>query len=492
MLRTLTTTIIDKIRKNQLIKNTSIYLISRLIPQLLEFLLLPVLSKELTPDDYGITGTMNSYSGVFIAVLSLGLSSFLVRNYYDKQVSEEDKRSAVSTIITFELINLALIIGLLLLVGPMIWPILTSNQIPFYPYGQLVFITIFCMTLNGLPVAVFQARQQPARYAVYSIFASVSTIILSLIFTIQFHMGAYGLMMSKVICYSTVSLIGCGLILFENKAIHLRFQVIKNGLRYGIPLVPLSVSGWILKFSDRLVLERFVSITQLGLYNFGYSMATIFQIIIDVINVAWTPIYYDLRNNHDHKKIVQTFSAYFCVISLVCLGGILFVKDLFVILFPAKYHNSYLYTVLVIVGYYFMGIYRAAALPLLFYKKTSMVALVTVVAAISNIGINIYFVPIYGVMVAAYSTTFCYMLMAILGISFSRKFDPVAYPYLRSLFVIISILVCFVFFQFPASEMVNIYFRGLLFISSSLLLGILFLGEIIPDLPAKLKTLIHR
>jgi len=64
-------TMIGRLKQSVLFKNTFIYTLLQLINSGIPFLLLPVLTRYLTPEDYGMIATYNTFVGaVSISVVS--------------------------------------------------------------------------------------------------------------------------------------------------------------------------------------------------------------------------------------------------------------------------------------------------------------------------------------------------------------------------------------------------------------------------------------
>ena len=66
----------------KLVVNSSIFGIAPYLPRILSVILLPILTKYLTEEDYGIIGTVTAYTAAFSAFSTLGLTQVLFNSYY--------------------------------------------------------------------------------------------------------------------------------------------------------------------------------------------------------------------------------------------------------------------------------------------------------------------------------------------------------------------------------------------------------------------------
>ena len=63
-------------------------------------------------------------------------------------------------------------------------------------------------------------------------------------------------------------------------------------LKYGIPLIPHALSGFILAQFDRIIINNLCGNYQAGLYSFAYNIGMIMNVIVLAMNKSWVPIFY--------------------------------------------------------------------------------------------------------------------------------------------------------------------------------------------------------
>ncbi len=114
------------------ITNVALYTLGEIIPRILSFLLLPVLTKYLTTSDYGISGYINTVITFLYVLTTLSVNSYALRIYY-KIDSELEKKKLLGNIFLFLTGWGFIMLCLEALFFPFIFKTF-SVQVPFYPY----------------------------------------------------------------------------------------------------------------------------------------------------------------------------------------------------------------------------------------------------------------------------------------------------------------------------------------------------------------------
>jgi len=119
--------------------------------------------------------------------------------------------------------------------------------------------------------------------------------------------------------------------------------------------VPHGIASWILQASDRIILQRFVPLAEVGLYNFGYTIGMGMQFLVMGINQAWSPHYFRLMKAESgaDAKIVRAVSVYISLIGGICLAGVLFAGEIVHLLMPPRFYGAVPYIAPVLAGYLF-------------------------------------------------------------------------------------------------------------------------------------------
>lgn len=458
---------LKKVQGFPLIKNMSVYVLANIVQKISEFILLPIWARFMLPEDYGITGTLKAYGGILSPFLLLGLSSYVSRQFFEVYKDHSEQKKVITSIFALQLlIALAITLTFNIIGGPL-WAKFTTNAISFDPYVRIMLWSVFFASLTSIPLYVYQTRQMPKYYALLQYGAFVCNNGVTFILVVLLHERAYGWMLGTLIGNIVIAIVAISLLLRDWFSPKLSLRYMKDGVAYGLPMVPHQLAGWTNRFFDRTILERFVTLTNIGLYNFGYSIGYVLEAIIASFVLAWLPYYYRMMKEEEkpEQKVLNLFIPFLSLLSIITAIGILFSPEAIYLVLPEKYYGSIIYIGPVLFGYYFLGYYKIAASPLFYYKKTAIIASITFISAGLNILLNLLFIPQYGAIGAAWVTTGTYILTAISSQVISSRYQRLAHPYRWYIFITVLLFLCTIFVNIhPTMDIFGILIKLVLLI----------------------------
>jgi O-antigen/teichoic acid export membrane protein len=204
----------------------------------------------------------------------------------------------------------------------------------------------------------------------------------------------------------------------------LRFRprFITPHLKVALPMVPHNYSTYLLNSSDRVVMDLYkVSERQIGLYNVAYTFGNYFEAVGEAVGMAVGPFFSKLFSTKGEKaqkdERLLTFFLMGCFLSATFVAS-LWLREIFNLLISnPDLRTEYPIGILIIMGYAYRPMYWSAGIKLSVAKKTSLLWRISLVAGLVNVGLNLVFVPFYGIYAAAIST-----LISLLYIGFSGFF----------------------------------------------------------------------
>ncbi|MFL6281823.1 MAG: flippase [Pyrinomonadaceae bacterium] len=216
-------------------------------------------------------------------------------------------------------------------------------------------------------------------------------------------MGAWEAAFAIALCAHVGGLVGVG-----------RFdgRLLKDALRYSLPLLPAGLSVWVLDRSDRLVIGHFMGPESVGVYSANYALAGLLMLFQTPLQVTLLPKVSSLwREERDaavryvslSNKLFLTFAIPFVVAAPVVARPLL-----------VRLGNEEIgaaggvLTLLIAAGVMLWGV--SVMLTQIFYgaRRTLPVGVVTVAAALLNLILNLLLVPAWGVSGAAFATLVSY------------------------------------------------------------------------------------
>ena len=406
---------------SKLIKNTTIYTIGRVLPQAANFLLLPLYTRFLTPADYGIVNSMHLLATILLLLFSLYVDRAVYRLYYDYKTTEE-KRDYLGTTLIFIVCLSVFVLFFLFLVKDYIG--LIYKTIDFYPYYYYMIIGAFFRVFSLVPKVYFQVKEKASVFISLSLLEFVLTTSLILLYVVGFGAGAVGMLKASAFSALLVTpiyfVISLKMINFK-----LDFGILKSILHYSLPLVPTAAAAWILNLSDRIFIERYFSMSDVGIYSLGYKVAGIVLIFTAAFNQAYNPVFFKLANSEDQdeaKKKLYRYNNIFISITLLIFFVItIFSKEVIVVLLDPKYRESYKIVPIIAFAYLISQVSGLLNLFMGQEKKNIQLMYMIIFSAFLNIGLNFLLIPIFGVYGAGYATVLSFMVMFIVQYWYSKR-----------------------------------------------------------------------
>lgn len=439
-------TVSDIFRK-RVIVNASIFTIGAFIQRAAQFFLIPVYTRFLSPRDYGTFTTIMAMSGLMGALITFGIPGAILRYYFDF----ENDVKRLNSYLTSNYLFLVIVPGLLTIglsiSGKPLWTGLVHEAIPFSPYVQIALCATYLTGIWTMLNSLHQAKQMARAFVYSQIFnfglgAGVTVILL-----ITLKDKVLGPLIGNNVAAGITALILSLGFLHLHISKKISMADIKKSLAYGLPLIIHPLNTWILYASDRLVLAKFVSLAEIGLYSLAFSLSTILATLAVSFDQAWMPYVFSLYENHQRPEqvIIPTTSLYFFLMSSICLIGILFLNEFLTLFAGSAYQEASRYLSPLLVSGLFIGFYFLFSKPLFYFNKTRLIPFISGSAALAKLALNILLIPIFGTIAAAWTTLGAFSLMVVIGLILGQKAYSIPYPlgkYGILVFLIIVITVC--------------------------------------------------
>lgn len=401
-----------------ILNNTFIYTIGNIIPKAANFILLPVYTLYLTTTDYGLIESVNALSPILIILFSFSFGASIFRLYYDY----DDKETFFGTIFFSTLFISTFFLICTILLSDYIQQIYSS--IPFYPYFFYVIVACYISNLFDLPQKYLMIKDKPISYISLSLLRFALNAGFILWFIIYKSEGASGYLkagvISAVIVLPFYLLITSKIIVFK-----FSFKIFKDVLLFSLPLIPTLLSSWVLDLSDRIFLENYFTLSEVGVYSLAYKIAGLVLLIVTSFGMAYRPLFFKLANMPDKKqgkKIIYNYNYLFLLIFIILGFSVsLISKEIMSLLFSKEYLSAYLYIPLIIVSYLFSF---SGGLVARFYEQSKAMKMnmyIFLGIAALNILFNFLLIPKYGAYGAAISTIISLVIGFVIGYIYAKK-----------------------------------------------------------------------
>lgn len=470
---------------SKLVKNTSLYTIGNILPKAATFLLLPLYTRYLTPADYGIVNSMNVLLTILTIFFTMAIERSIYRLYYDYK-TEKDKKDYLGTVFITMSLNAFCVLTFVIIGKGLISKIYIS--IPFNPYYLYIIGTGFFSVFGLIPRIYYQVEEKAGKFILISLSEFFVSTILIIYFIVYAGKGASGMLFAQLLR----TLIFLPLYIFIlTKIINFTFRkdIMKESFVFSIPLVPMILSAWILNLSDRIFIERYFTLKDVGIYSIAYKMAEILLIFTTAFNKAYDPLFYKIANQGNQMeakhKLFKYNKIFSLIIIIVALGISLFSKE-FILLLDAKYRLAYKLVPIIMIGILFGQIGGLFNRSIYQEKKTKLIMSLALGAAIINIFLNSILVPDYGSYGAAYATTLTFFIFFLMKYFFSKKCYFIAFAWKElGLYLLISVIIVSIFYFTSISIWLSILLKTVIMLSFIALIFYKYKEAIFKLLPSK-------
>lgn len=389
-----------------LAKNTAIVSIGKICTQLITFFLLPVYTAVLSNEEYGVVDLLNTLTSLLLPIATLQIEQGIFRYLLDCRENKEKQTTLITTVSKFILVQSAICILIFLCASPFI-----HNE-----YKYFLMANLLMGILSSISLQICRGLGDNKTYAVGSFITGALTVILNVIFIVAFKWGAYGMLIA-----TAISNLLCAIYVFVKKKIYKYIDIkqndkklLKDIVKYSVPLIPNMISWWIVSASDRTIISAVIGVAQNGIYSAANKFSGIFSTLYSVFNLTWTESASININSEDRDEFFsKIFDFIVRFFGSLCLGTIAVMPFVFGILVNEKFAESYYQIPILILGSVFNILVSFLGSVYVAKKLTKEIAKTSIIAAIINIVVNVALINQIGLYAASISTVIAYFAMFI-------------------------------------------------------------------------------
>jgi O-antigen/teichoic acid export membrane protein len=215
-------------------------------------------------------------------------------------------------------------------------------------------------------------------------------------------------------------------LLIKNSILNYNSKQILSGLKFSFPLIPSSLAYVLLNSFDRFILEKYISISDLGLYNLANTLAFSLSIFISSAYKALEPEFFSRYADTDEFKLFvsQVKNQFYFILYFLAILLSLFSRDIIFNYAPVKFAETSNYIPMLLVSVLMTGHSIIYASILTSEKQTKIISFSILVGVILNVSLNFILIPIIGVYGAPVAAAFSYFGINLIYV-FNIKTKPI-------------------------------------------------------------------
>lgn len=361
----------------------------------LPFLLLPILTRYMSPAEFGLVGIFQGLHAIFLAICGLGIAGAIVRQSYDVD------REGIGVYIYNALLILATTTaGLFLLLWFSDSFFSEWLKIPksYFYYALISAATAF--VLNIL-LGQLQVGQRPVQYGIFQVGHSLVSISLSATGVIIFSAGALGRVGGIVVAASFFGILALiTLRLIGRVIIRVNTEDMRSALRFGVPLIPHELGTFMVNWLSLFVLNSMLDASRVGLYLLAFQVSMVLGVICDAFNKAYVPWLFSMLKTEQPENrilVVKLTYTYFALLTAIVALTFLISSWFVPIVFGASYAEASWMIGWLVLGQALGGAYLMVTNYIIYMRRTEGLSVITVSGSVVNIALLFALVPLLGI-----------------------------------------------------------------------------------------------
>jgi O-antigen/teichoic acid export membrane protein len=431
---------IKRLYKSRLVKSGIWFTIGTFFVQGISFITMPIFTRMLGPEGYGITGIYSTWLSVFTTILTLGLVATVNNAKIDFKGKYDEFASSILFLVTI-LAIIWTIIGFIF-----------KNQIAsMINLNSILVMFLIIQSFFGFIVdfsnAKLNAEYKYKKYLFISISSAILNTILAIILISNFktdkYYGRIDSLLIVAVLYGAILYI---IAMKKGKKL-INFKYWRYALVIAIPAIVHLLSGVILQSVDTLMIGKMVGVKAAGIYTFAYRIGMIMYIVWMACNKAWVPWFYENMKEKNHKAVEEKIKYYIMLFTLMGFVLIFISPEIGKLMGTKDFYQGLDYVPLIMIGYYFQFLYSIPANLEFYTKNTKYLSLGTLIAALTNTILNYILIPRYGAVAAAWTTIMSYIVLFLYHYFISlNMYEVRVYTFKPFAYGILSIVLSSVMF----------------------------------------------
>jgi O-antigen/teichoic acid export membrane protein len=391
------------------------------------FLLLPIITKTLGSNDYGlwvqVLVTISLLSSVAILGQSTSLLRFIKAREDRKHLSQE--YFTVAYIVT--LAGVALAVAMAAFSVPLAEFIFSANEYSVLLVAAAMIVPVSAIT--GVNSAYFRATGQIKTYAAVNVFNAFGEAALILVLVIA-GMGVLGAVVGSLVAAVISLVIGSALIARQVGVSRPERGLIHRNLKFGLPLAPNNIIRWVISSSDRYLVAVILGLSMAGIYSAAYGIGGVIFMLVAPIQMILYPTlarFYDGGRVDMVKEYTQRSFRHYVIVAMPAVVGLsMLATPLLVALTTPEFIPGAMVIPLVAIAGLLSGMFKFVENIPHLVQKTHLSLVTFAIPAVVDVVLVIVLTPIMGIVGAALATAISYAVMLIVGIFISRRFIRLA------------------------------------------------------------------
>lgn len=433
-----------------LLKHSSVYAAGQILTRMASVVLLPMYTRCLTAEDYGVTAILDLTSALLWLLIGGGIAAAVTRFHFDDDSAGQADR-VWWTGLVYVLVSATVILAPLFLARQTLSDLTLGTE---QQQGAWFYVLTLSTVWFSIVGSVLEAYLRVRKWSGLFVLTSMGRLLLNVglnVWLLAFRdCGIEGLLWGNLTAtvLHTVAL----LTVFVLSRGPCQIDLVLAGrlFRFCLPLVVTGLLAMLMHEADRFVLRALCSLHEVGVYalahKLGFAVHTL--CLLPFLSI-WHVAIYDIDRMPDAPRIFRQVCLWFAGgFGITLLGASLLVHPLLPLLTSESFHDSTDLVAVILLGFYFFGLQMQFEVPAMLCRRPGLLVPGSVVGVCVNLAANILLVPAYGVWGAAWAGVVTYAGCAFTILILCRRLRPIRYPWCRSLLIACGLCLTYAIARF--------------------------------------------
>lgn len=395
------------IQSKKILKNGSLSMIGSILIRAVDLISIPIFTRILNTADYGRVSVFTTYVQIFVILLGLDFHGSVARATLE---FKKEKEAFYSSTLCFTMIWTGIVTLFLNLFHGCMESLLSMSQLEF----NILVVYSYALFIIQYKSAEYIFMLQYKKNIVLSMLMAWGNLGLSVIFMLT--MFANNQFLGRILGAAIPTMVlALGVLLaYLKRGKNLwQWDKIKYALKFGVPLIPHNLSHLILSNSDRVMIQSMIGNSESGIYSLTYNVGLMMHVVTEGVYNVWNPMLFRNLEGNKRSQVRSQARIFLIGYTVVATGVIGLSPEIIKIISAKAYWRGIDIVMWLCLSTYFTFVYQLFVNVEFYHKKTHLISIGTIMAAVINIVLNIYGLPLFGYEFAAISTVIAYGVLVI-------------------------------------------------------------------------------
>jgi len=427
-----------------LIKDSAFYGLGNGVSKSLQLITLPLVVKSVSNTDFSNWNMIQASTAIIAGIVLFGMDSAAARFYYDVKTSNEKKQIFTNSL----LIQILLSVILLPLSFAAILPLERFSGIADHYRNDLIIMLLWmpAAAVTNFFIGWFKWTFQKWNFFILTFGFALLNLLLLLYFTLAGTLTIHRVVQITLFC-QCIMVIYAVLISGKYLTKSVSFKLSKELLKYGGPLMIVTVLGILRASLDRFFLVHYINDNDFAMYSFAQKLSTIIFLAVTAFDFAFNPLVFSMWEKPEAKMVFSKIQSLY-IMGMVGMSLMIMSCSvpLIIGMGKASYVAAAYFLPFMLFANFAYGLINFAFIGINYSKKTYLLLILIVIALSAMALFNLLLIKNLTIYAASASLLFANIILVVLGYIFSAPHYHIKYNFKKDIPVfLLGLLLSFPF-----------------------------------------------